>query len=65
MPNWKAPGLDNIHGYWLKNLTPLHNKLLVYLQDCLDSGVVPDWLTKERTVLIQNDKAKRNIASNY
>ena len=65
MPNWKAPGLDNIHGYWLKNLTPLHNKLLVYLQDCLDSGVVPDWLTKERTVLIQNDKAKRNITSNY
>ena len=65
MPNWKAPGLDNVQGYWLKNLTPLYDKLMVYLQDHLDSGVVPDWLTKGRTVLIQKDKAKGNIVSNY
>ena len=26
---------------------------------------VPDWLTKEQTALIQKDKAKGNIASNY
>ena len=65
MPNWKAPGLDKVQGYWLKNLTPLHEKLVVYLQECLDSGVVPEWLTKRRTVLIQKDKAKGNIASNY
>ena len=65
MPNWKAPGPDNVQGYWLKNLTPLHDKLIAYLQDCLDSGVVPDWLIKGRTVLIQKDKAKGNIASNY
>ena len=38
MPNWKAPGPDNVQGYWLKDLTPLHVKLMVYLQDCLDSG---------------------------
>ena len=38
---------------------------MVYLQECLDSGVVPGWLIKGRTVLIQKDKAKRNIASNY
>ena len=39
MPNWKAPGPDNVQGYyWLKNLTPLHDKLVVYLQDCLYSG---------------------------
>ena len=65
MPNWKTPGPDNGQGYCLKNLTPLHDKLMVYLRDCLDSGVVPDWLTKGRTVLIQKDKAKGNIASNY
>ena len=29
MPNWKAPGPDNAQGYWLKNLTPLHDKLEV------------------------------------
>ena len=41
------------------------DKLVVYLQDCLDSGVVPDWLTRGRTVLIQKNKAKGNIPSNY
>ena len=65
MPNWKAPGLANVQGYWLKNLIPLHDKLVVYLQDCLDPGVVPDRLTRERTLLIQNDKVKGNVASNY
>ena len=65
MPNWKAPGPDNVQGYWLKNMTPLHNKLVVYLQECLDSVVVPEWLTRGRTVFIQKEKAKVNIASNY
>lgn len=36
VPNWKPPGPDDVKGYWLKNLTLLHNKLLVYLQDCRD-----------------------------
>ena len=47
--NWKAPGPENVQGYWLKNLTPFHDKLLVYLQDYLDSGVVLDLLTRGRT----------------
>ena len=64
-PNWRAPGPDIVQGYWLKNFTPLHDKLVVYLQDCLDSGVVHDWLKKGGTVLIQKDKVKGNIASNY
>ena len=37
----------------------------MYLQDCLDSGEAPYWLTKKRTVLIQKDKAKGNIANKY
>ena len=53
MPNWETPGPDNVLGYWLKNLTPLHEKSVVYLQDCLGSGVVPGWLTRGRTVVIQ------------
>ena len=52
MPNWKAYGPGNVQGCWLTNLTPLHDKLLVYLQHYLDSGVITDWLTKGRTVLI-------------
>ena len=31
----------------------------------LDSGFVPSWLTKGRTALLQKDKSKGNIASNY
>ena len=42
MPNWKSPGPDNVQGYWLKSLTSLHEKLVMLLQECLDSGVVPD-----------------------
>ena len=63
MPNQKFLGLGNVLGYWLRNLIPLYDKLVMYLQECLDSGVVPEWLTKERTVLIQTDEG--NIASNY
>ena len=44
MSNWKTPGPDNIIGHWLENLISLHDKLLVYFQDCLDFGVVPNWL---------------------
>ena len=53
MRNWEARGLHNALGHWLKYLTPLHDRLLVFLKDCLNSGVVPEWLTKEPKVLIQ------------
>ena len=58
MTNWKAPGPDNVQGYWLKNLTLLHDKLLAHLQDCQDYGVVSDWLTKGRAVLIHWIRAR-------
>ena len=35
------------------------------LHECLDSGFVPSWLTRGRTLLFQNDKSKGNVASNY
>ena len=53
MRNWEARGPHNALGHWLKYLTPLHDRLLVFLKDCLNSGVVPEWLTKEPKVLIQ------------
>ena len=58
MSNLKVPGLYNIQGYWLKNLTLLHEKLVVYLQDCLDSRVVPDWLTKDEQCLYKRIKSR-------
>ena len=35
------------------------------LKECLDSGFVLSWLPKGRTALLQKDKGKGNIASNY
>ena len=35
------------------------------LKECLDSGIVPSWLTRGRTSLLQKDNSKGNTASNY
>ena len=61
MRNWKSPGPDLVQGFWLK----LHERVRLQLKECLDSGFVPSWLTKGRTSLLQKDKSKGNVASNY
>jgi len=65
MPNWKSPGPDLVQGFWLKNFSSLHERVRLQLKECLDSGFVPSWLTKGRTALLQKDKSKGNVASNY
>ena len=35
------------------------------LKECLDSGFVPSWLTRERTSLFQKDKSKDNLENNF
>ena len=65
MPNWKSPGPDLVQGFWLKNFSSLYGRVRSQLKECLDSGFVPSWLTKGRTALLQKDKSKGNIASNY
>ena len=35
MPNWKTPGKDGVEGYWLKNLTSLHPRISVQLNQIL------------------------------
>ena len=65
MPNWKSPGPDLVQGFWLKNFSSLHERVRLQLKECLDSGFVPSWLTRGRTSLLQKDKSKCNIASNY
>ena len=64
-PNWKAPGPDGVQGYWLKNFVSLHSKLAEHLNLCLETGETPAWMTKGRTVLIQKDRSKGTVASNY
>ena len=35
------------------------------MQECLGSGFVPSWSTRGRTSLIQKDKGKGNLTSDY
>ena len=65
MPNWKSPGPDLVQGFWLKSFSSLHESVRLQLKECLDSGFVPSWLTRGRTSLLQKDKSKGNVASNY
>ena len=65
MPNWTSPGPDLVWGFWLKNFSSLHERVRLQLKECLDSGFVPSWLTRGRSLLLQKDKSKGNVASNY
>ena len=65
VPNWKAPGPDLVPGFWLKNFTSLHTCIANNLQSCLDTGIVPDWMTKGRTILIMKDPERGAAAGNY
>ena len=65
MPNWKSPGPDLVLGFWLKIFSSLHERVRLQLKECLDSGFVPSWLTRGRTSLLQKDKSKGNVASNF
>ena len=58
MPNWKSPGPDLLQKFWLKNFSSLHERVRLQLKECLDSGLVPSWLTRARTSLLQKDKTK-------
>ncbi len=53
--NWKAPGPDGIHNFWIKHLSTLHNRLASQIQDVID-GEVPKWFTAGRTVLIMKNR---------
>ena len=64
MANWKAPGPDLVQGFWLKNFRSMHGRMLIKLNECLNKGDVPNWMTKGRTVLIMKDKDEGNVASN-
>ena len=60
IPNWKSPGPDLVQGFWSKNFSSFHERVRFQLKECLDSGFVPSWLTRERTSLLQKDKSKDN-----
>ena len=50
---------------WLKNYSSLNGRVRSQFKEYSDSSFVPSWFTKGRTALVQKDKRKGNIASNY
>ena len=46
IPNWKAPGPDGVHGYWLKKITSCHERIAEQL-DAMVCGKqeIPLWMT--------------------
>ena len=44
------------HGFWFKKITNLHRRISEDPQECLNRGVVPDWLTIGRTLLIMKER---------
>ena len=63
IPNWKAPGLDGIHGYQLKNITSCHQRITEQLDDILKAEL-PQWMTYGRTVPYSNDASRGNALDN-
>ena len=66
IPNWKAPGRDGVQGYWIKNLSSLHERVSSQMNRMLmGEDDLPEWMTHGRTVLCQKDPRKGNTADNY
>ena len=65
MSNWKAPGSNGVHGYWIKMLVSVQERIALHRQSCITRGEVPDWMATGRTVLLLEDKIKGNEVSNY
>ena len=65
VPNWKSPGPDLVQGFWLKNVCSLHERVRLQLKECLECEFELSWLTRESTSLLQKDKSKGNVPSNY
>ena len=63
--NWKAPGLDLVPNYWLKNLNVLQQPLACALNECVTNPEsTPQWLvTGKSTLLPKNEKTV--AAKNY
>jgi Reverse transcriptase (RNA-dependent DNA polymerase) len=64
MKNWKAAGPDQVHAYWIKQLSNLHERLAKQIQLAVERGI-PEWMGKGRTVLIMKDKEKGAVVENY
>ena len=61
----KTPGHDGIHDIWFKKSNPIHDTLALDMNKCFQEVQVPDWLTKEKATLIQEDPSKGTAPNKY
>ena len=58
IPNWKSPGKNGVEGYWIKNLTNMHDRIADQLNKVLmGTDTLPIWLTHGRTRLPKKNSA--------
>ena len=62
--DWKAPGPDGVQ-FWFNKMKNLPDRLAKHLQACLSTGILLQWMTKDRAVLIIKDSKKFGVESNY
>ncbi|CAG5025106.1 unnamed protein product [Parnassius apollo] len=51
-PNWKSPGLDGLHHYWLKGFVVCHTVLARQFQEVLNQKSLPSLFTTGITHLV-------------
>ncbi|CAG5049231.1 unnamed protein product [Parnassius apollo] len=55
-PNWKSPGLDGLHHYWLKGFMVCHAGLARQFQEALNQKSLPSFFTTGITHLVPKDQ---------
>ncbi|CAK1595214.1 unnamed protein product [Parnassius mnemosyne] len=61
-PNWKSPGLDGLHHYWLKGFVVCHAVLARQFQEALDQKSLPSLFTTGITHLVPKDRDSTNLS---
>ena len=63
--NWKTPGVDDIHGFWFKKFTSVHERIATEIDKCIQKTEIPEWITSGKTTLTQKDSLKGTAPNNY
>ncbi|CAG5015119.1 unnamed protein product [Parnassius apollo] len=62
-PNWKSPGLDGLHHYWLKGFMVCHSVLARQFQEALNQKSLPSLFTTGITHLVPKDQGTSTYPS--
>ena len=63
--NLETPGHDEIHGFWFKKFTSIHDKQALEMNRCQQEDYVPKRMTKGKITFIQKDSHKWTDPNNY